>query len=191
MKIHQNIRRIRESKKVTLKVLQRNIIAIFGSNALSYRSLVRIEQGYTDGRVNSLYQICAGLGITFNELSRGTEEEYSIADCIKKEQRRGKYTYNNKAYAEILTNLERKFIAMELILEKEAKTQLEKDPESEEGFEKCLYVLSGKIKCVVRDVTYVLTVGDCVAFESSIPHYFENISPRKSRCIVVQNPRHI
>ncbi|MBI5144787.1 MAG: cupin domain-containing protein, partial [Candidatus Omnitrophica bacterium] len=49
----------------------------------------------------------------------------------------------------------------------------------------------GKVICVVGIEKHLLNKGDCLSFESNIPHYFENNSSRKARCLIVQNPRYI
>lgn len=191
MKLYQKITKIRKEKKLKITGLHNRLVDLFGGNALSYRTLLRIEKGHTDGRASSLEQICMGLGVTLKELREGTEEEFTIADYIKKHEREGKYIYNEKAFAEILTGAKRKFLALELVLEPGAKTKIEKDPETLEGFEKWIYVLMGRIDCVVRNVRFTLKKGDSISFNSSLPHYFENNTSKITRCIFIQNPRHI
>lgn len=191
MEIYQKITKLRKDKKLKISDLHNRLRELFGDKTLSYRTLLRIEKGHTDGRSSSLEQICMGLGVSLRELREGTQEEFTIADFIKKHEREGRYVYNEKAAAEILTGAKRKFLALELVLEKGAKTKIEKDPETPEGFEKWIYVLMGRIDCIVRNVRFSLKKGDSISFNSSLPHYFENNSPQRSRCIIVQNPRHI
>ena len=191
MKLYEKITQVRKQKKLSIAELHRKLLDLFGDKTLSYRTLLRIEKGHTDGRVSSLEQICAALDLTLKQLREGTEEEFTIADYIKKQERQGKYTYNEKAFAEILTGSERKFLALELVLEKGAKTRIEKDPENGQNHEKWLYVLNGKLDCVIRNVRFKLKKADAISFNSCLPHYFENNSAGKSRCIVIQIPRHI
>ena len=191
MKLHQKITQLRKERGLKITDLHDKLKEIFGDKALSYRTLLRIEKGYTDGRGSSLYQICLGLGILLKELREKTEEEFTIADYFKKNKRQGKYVYSYGAQAEILTGAKTSFLALELTLEKDSKTSIEKDPEGEKKFEKWLYVLRGSLRCVVKGVKFTLKKGDCISFDSSLPHFFENTSSGQTRCIVVQNPRHI
>jgi len=191
MTLHQKITLIRKEKGLKIRGLHNKLKEIFGNKALSYRTLQRIEKGLTDGRASSLYQICLGLGITSKELREGTEEELSFADYIKKGKREGRYIYNPKAYAEILTGPKRRFLSLELVLKPQGKTQIEKDPEGGEKFEKWIYGLKGELTCIVKDTKFIIGKGSCISFESSLPHSFENNSPKEARCIIIQNPRHI
>jgi len=190
MKLHQKITQLREEKNLKIKDLHHKLKEIFGGKALSYRTLLRIEKGYSDGRGSSLYQICLGLGVSLKELREGTEQEFTIADYLKKGKREGKYIYNERAYAEILTGAKRKFLALELVLEPGAKTSIEKDPETGE-YEKWIYVLKGKLSCTVKGVKFSLKREDSISFDSTLPHSFENTSSQQTRCILIQNPRHI
>ena len=191
MKLHEKITQIRKEKRLKIKDLHNKLKEIFGNKALSYRTLLRIEKGDTGERGSSLYQICLGLGMTLKELKEGTEEELGIADYIKKSKREGRYIYNQKAYAEILSGPKRQFLALELVLEPQGKTKIEKDPEAEEEFEKWVYVLKGELTCIVKDTKFILKKGDCISFDSSLPHSFENNTSGETRCTIIQNPRHI
>ena len=191
MKLCQKITKTREEKGLKIKDLHNKLQELFGDKALSYRTLLRIEKGDTDGRGSSLYQICLGLGITLKELREGTEEEITVADAVKKTRREGKYTYNEKVYADILSGPKRRLLALELILEPGGQTKVEKDPTSEIPCEKWIYVLKGNLTCIVKGVKFSLKKGDCISFDSTLTHSFENNSSAKTCCLVVQNPRHI
>jgi len=191
VKLHEKIIQIRQEKGLKIMDLHHKLKETFKKKALSYRTLLRIEKGETDGRGSSLYQICVGLGITLKELQEGTEQDTSVADFSPRNRRQGRYTYNKKAYAEILTGPSRLFLAMEVVLLPEGKTSIEKDPNSEEIYEKMVYVTRGKILCIVDNVKFPLGKGDSLSFKSSLPHSLENNSSRKSHCIIFQKPRHI
>lgn len=191
MRLNEKIRKIRKEKGLTMLELHEKLKKIFGDKALEYNTLARIEQGKTNPRMNSLLQICIGLGITLKEAREGIEEEYSLVDVVKKNKRIDRYTYNQKAYSEILTSLKRGFLCAELTIEPQGKTILEQDPPDIVKFEKWIYCLRGKISCHVGEEVHILKRGDCLSFESTLPHYFENKTNKKVSCIVVQNPRHI
>ena len=194
MKLHEKIRHIRKNVlKMSLKDFhQKRLIALFGENAMSLESLLRIEKGYRHFiRANSLYQICAGLGITMKELKENTEEEGSrLVTIIKAGERgRNKYIYNESAYAEILSDKGLGFLTLELTLEPGGKTKLEQDPLESQKYEKLVVVLQGTILCHIGTEEHLLKKDDTLLFQSSIPHYFENPSKTKCRSIIIQNPK--
>jgi transcriptional regulator with XRE-family HTH domain len=219
MKLHERIKQLRQEKGMSLKELHRLILNDFKEEAVTYLTLQRIEAGQTDGRGSSLYQICTALKVTLSELKKGTEEENNPVDIIRKKTRLGKYVFNGQAYTELLSRQNRNFMVQELVLKSQGKTNLEQDPElaldkerleqikeilkgsafesqllENYGilkFEKYVYCLKGQVNCYIGKNAYILRKGDGLSFESSIPHWFENISKFESRCLIFQNPRYL
>jgi len=192
MKLHEKIRHIRKNvRRIKLRQLHMKLVQLFGIKALSYKTLLRIEKGHTDGRASSIHQICVGLGVTLQELKEGTEEEMGVADIVPRSGRHERYYYNEKVYAELLISRKRRFLATALILPARAKTNIEADPSEVNQFEKWIYVTMGKLTMHISSDQYDLKKGDSLSFESSLPHFFENKSDSKAKCIVVQNPRSI
>ena len=192
MKLHEKIKELRQSKGLSLQELHRIIVNDFKEGAVTYRTLQRIESGDTDGRGASLHQICTALNITLSELKKDTEEEKSPVDLIKKNKRLGKYIFNGLVYAELLTRQNRNFMVHELALKPQGKTRLEQDPSLDsEGkrFEKYAYCLRGKITCYIDKDKYILSKGDGLSFESSLPHWFENTTNSSTYCLIFQSPR--
>jgi len=219
MKLHEKIQQIRKEKGLSLKELHRLIINDFKESAVTYRTLQRIEAGNTDGKGSSLHQISTALGVTLSELKKDTAEENKPVDLIKRNKRMGRYIFNEKVYADLLIRQNRNFMVQELVLKPQGKTRLEQDPElnlkkekTEQirqilkdsnfeasiledykilKFEKYIYCLKGTIACYTGKEKYILSKGDGISFESSNPHWFENISKTESRCLIFQNPRYL
>jgi len=191
MKINEKIRRIREKKGLSREELYQKLQAIFGERAVKPNSIWRIESGLTTARASSLNQICIGLGISLKELLGEREKESKVVDIVRKNKRIDQYVYAQRARADILTPMNREFLVQELTLRAGGSTNTEEDPIEVGKFEKWVYCLTGKIICVVGKERHSLDKGDCLSFESNIPHYFQNNSPRKASCLIVQNPRHI
>jgi transcriptional regulator with XRE-family HTH domain len=194
MKLYEKIRHIRRDVlKISLKDFHKKLVDIFGSKALTYYSLCRLEKGYReDIRIKSLYQICTGLGISLKELKEGTEDEESKIVKITKEADRtnNRYFYNEKAVAEILSSRDLRFLAMELELLPLSATKEEQDPVDVNRFEKLVIMLQGEILCYIGNEKHSIKKGDTLSFASNIPHHFENPSKKvKARCIIVQNPK--
>lgn len=219
MKLHEKIKKIRKEKGLSLKELHLKIFNEFRENAVTYRTLLRIEAGETDGRGTTLYQISSALEISLSELKKDTEEENKPVDLVKKTKRLGRYVFNEKAYAELMMRQNHNFMVTELVLGPRGKTELERDPElaidENTGtqikealkkahpqaavledykilkFEKYVYCLRGIITCYIGKERFVLQSGDGLTFGSSFPHWFENPSKNTSRCLIFQNPRYL
>lgn len=219
MKLHEKIKKIRTERDLTLKELHEMIASEFREKAVSYKTLLRIEAGDTDGRATTLHQISTALGMSLSELKRDTEEENRPVDFIRKYSRLGKYVFNESAYTELLMRQNRNFMATELVLAPGGKTKFERDPDllldettieklkevllglSEQApaleeydilkFEKYVYCLRGTITCYIGEDKYVLRYGDGLSFNSTLRHWFENNSKNEARCLIIQNPRHL
>jgi len=191
MQIYEKIKQIRQEKRMSREELYERLREIFGDKAVAPNTIWRIESGLTAARASSLHQLCIALGVSLKELFGEAEPESKLVDIVKKKKRIDQYVYNQKAQAEILTPSNRKFLAEELTLEPGGQTRTEENPIEIAKFEKWVYCLAGKITCVVGTERHTLDKADCLSFESNIPHYFENNSSRKARCLIVQNPRYI
>jgi transcriptional regulator with XRE-family HTH domain len=191
MELREKIKQIRQEKKLSREELYERLVDIFGDKAVKPNTIWRIESGLTSARASSLHQICIGLGVSLKELLGELEPESRLVDIVKKEKRIDQYIYNQKAQAEMLTPAQRSFLVQELTLLPGGMTRTEEDPIEVGKFEKWVYCLTGKLTCIVGTERHTLNKGDCLSFESNIPHYFENNSSKKSRCLIVQNPRYI
>jgi transcriptional regulator with XRE-family HTH domain/quercetin dioxygenase-like cupin family protein len=219
MKLHEKIKKIRLEKGLSLKELRLKILNDFRENAVTYRTLLRIEAGETDSRGTTLYQISSALGMSLSELKKDTEEENRPVDLVKKTKRLGRYVFNETAYAELMMRQNHNFMATELVLRPGGSTKIERDPELavDENtnaqlkevlkklnpqasvledykifkFEKYVYCLRGTIACYIGKEMFVLKSGDGLTFSSSTSHWFENTSKSTSRCLIFQNPRHL
>lgn len=193
MEIYEAVTQIRKEKKLRIIDVHNKIKAIFGDKALSYRTLLRIENGDTKGWEASLYQICLALGITLQELKEKTthhKKTSSNITYIKRNSPKEKYIYNGNTYAEIFTEKNNILSASELILESKGKTHSERMPlQGNEKYEKLVYVSSGKLICIINNEKFKLNNGDCIIFDSSLPHHFENNTSHKARCFIVQNKK--
>lgn len=192
MTLGEKIRQIRKEKSLSLTELEQRLVGIFGKKALRYNTLYRIEKGLRDPRIASLSQICIGLGISLKEVKEGTEEEkFSLVEVIRKRDKIAQYVHSEKAQAQILTSDKHPFLGLRLLLAPEGKTKLEQDPTELGSFKKWVYGLKGKITCVVGEEKHEITKDEVIAFESTIPHHFENNTSQKAACIIIQNPKHI
>lgn len=190
MKLNEKIRQLRKEKGLTLKALYERMQSAFGKNTIAFRSLRRIQAGHTDGRVSSTHQICVGLDVSLKELYEGVEEDVHNG-ILRKGKSLGRYIYNGSTFSDMLCSTKLDFFAVQLVLQPNGKTKIEKDPDGEQKYTKWIHVLAGKIICMVAEEKISLKTGDTFFFDSRIPHFFENNSAYKARCIIIQYPRHI
>ena len=192
MKLGDKIRYIRKTdKKMKLSELHAKLTRIFGTGAISYRSLGRIEKNQLDGRLKSIHQIACGLEMDIKELLSGTQREVPqekavLADITRKKTRPGKFDYNEKAGIEIVSSNKASFITMELTLEPGGSTKIE---ETAEGSEILLIVTKGKITADIHNEIHSLGVGDTIYFKSHLPHHFENRGKKPARGLLFQTPK--
>lgn len=191
MKLHKRIKYLREEKGLKLIELHQRMKASFGEQAVTYRTLQRIQAGHTKASGFSLYQICMGLGVTLRDVKESSEEETSSVQCTRQNNSQGLYIYGPEAYAEILTSSKIDFVALKLMLKPGTKTKTESDPQGQTKFTKWVYVQKGEITCLVDGNKYILKKGDSLAFDSRLKHCFQNHSSKTANCLLIQNPRNI
>jgi len=190
MELKDKVIQLREERHLTRQALHQRIVEIVGKDAISYKTLQRIESGRFDGRLTSLYQLCLGLDVPLKdfleEITRDNIKEYNRWDGQEET-----YLYHDTARAEIISGAKMPFLALKLNLGPQAKTKLEQDPKQLGDYLKWIYVLKGKIFCVVGDKRSLLKTGACASFDSTLPHYFENAETNKAQCLIIQHPRHL
>jgi len=191
MQLNERIRQIRKENRLSRRELYQKLFNIFGENTIQPNSIWRIESGLTNPQASSLHQLCIGLEVSLKDLLQNVTQESKLVDIIKEKKRLDQFAYNDSAHAEILSSPKMPFLAQELILLPSGKTNLEEDPIEVGKFQKWIYCLSGELNCYIGTEKHTLKKGDCLSFDSNLPHYFENNSSRKTRCIIVQNPKHI
>ena len=187
MKLNQKIRLKRKELGLTLHDLYDLQAREFGAKeAISYRTLMRIEQGenFKFGNIN---KICQSLGITLTEMLEDTD----LADnmIIRGNQRLDSFTYNDKAVAQVINSPSMSFLATEVTLDPGGETHTEKCPD-EDKYEKLIYVLEGTLICVINNVEFKVKRKDSVSINASLPHKFKNETNKKCRYIAIQNPKY-
>lgn len=184
MEIHEKIVKIRKDKKITLTEAHKRITNLFGKKAISYRTLIRLEQGHTEGRETSLYQLCLVLGITPDQLKEKTQQKNASINVFRKLEEKPCLVYNNKASIETLIGPgQADFVLLELIFKPKGQTREIAEPK---GNKKIIHILKGAVNCVIGKETIYLEHGDTVSFESDLPHHLINKSRFNSRCLIIQ-----
>ncbi|MBI4706629.1 MAG: helix-turn-helix transcriptional regulator [Candidatus Omnitrophica bacterium] len=191
MQLNNRIKQIRKERQLSRRELYQRLFNVFGKDTIKPNSIWRIESGLTNPQASSLHQLCIGLDISLRELLQNVLQESKLVDIVKSSKRLDQFAYNELAHAEVLSSSKMPFLAQELILLPGGKTNLEEDPIEIGKFQKWIHCLRGELNCYIGTEKHTLKKGDSLSFESNLPHYFENNSSRKTRCIIVQNPKHI
>jgi len=192
MKLHEKIQQLREKKDLTREQLYARLKGMFGKQAISLRTLHRIERGDNDGKSSTLHQIAMGLGVPLKDLKANTDAERPPIECVRKYKRpHGTFNYSPLARMEFLFGPQAHFMMAELILEPGSTTSIEQDPEAEIEYQKALFVTQGAMICIVDGRQYRLRKGDSMLFFSHLPHSFANESVRVAHGVLIQYPPHI
>ncbi len=189
MKVHEKLKQCRLEANLSLRDLSNNLLETYKDAALNYHTLSRIENGHHKKlRPQTLSQLSTGLGITLGELLKNTELELSkISSTIKRKQR-GTYTFNPDAKQFLYTYKEISYKVYEIEIEPSGKTDIRQDP-NEPKYSKMIVVIQGEVECHVGNEITLLRKGDGFLFDSDNPHYYRNISNRKTAFLVIQNPK--
>ena len=187
MKMSEALSKVREEKGLKITDLHDKIKSIFGDRAMSYRSLLRILYGDTGGRAITIHQICIALGIDQLQLKLLMNEGKMVTKYLKRSLRKKRYIYNEKAFADILSEPERKFFITEITLKPKGITKFEKSAQKKEISEKWVYGVRSIVTVHLNDEIFKVKKGDCIAFDGSVAHAIENRTVRKAQCLVIQS----
>jgi quercetin dioxygenase-like cupin family protein len=119
------------------------------------------------------------------------DTEFQDVFFLRRNKRFDSFMYNDKAYADIVTGPNCSFMSMELHIQPGGKTRTERSPAGKKTkYEKCVYVVSGRLRVHVGDQEYNLTQRDSITFASAQPHYFENAFSQRCIALITLSPKH-
>ncbi len=180
------IKELRTSLNMSAKDLANNA-------QISVGMLSQLENGSTQGSVETLRKIAKVLNTTLAQLFTNEEEitNKAINDesfYVVRSKNRKKISFPDPLYncellvpdlqgdiEFVLVNLEPQRVTEDII------------PHTKGG-EECNYVLNGEIVVTLNDKEFVLSQGDCIRFNPEIPHKIENRSNEKASYISAITP---
>ncbi|WP_421715983.1 helix-turn-helix domain-containing protein [Arcobacter arenosus] len=160
---------------------------------ISVGMLSQLENGSTQGSVETLRKIAKVLNTTLAQLFTNEEEITSKAIndesfYVVRSENRKKISFPDPLYncellvpdlqgdiEFVLVNLEPQRVTEDII------------PHTKGG-EECNYVLNGEIVVTLNDKEFILSQGDCIRFNPEIPHKIENRSNKKASYISAITP---
>jgi len=189
MELGQKIKELRSGKGMTLEELSQ-------LSGVSQSLLSMIERNLSAPTVRTLERIVKALETTISHVYMEMEAESSNGDVprkkaavIKKSERKQLVLGPERAQAhyELLTpDYQRRlqFMYIHFPVQRGGKGGQFVSHEGEE----CGLILEGRLKAIVGDEEIILEEGDCIYFDSAIPHLMENIGNIEVRAFWVNTP---
>jgi transcriptional regulator with XRE-family HTH domain len=173
------IKKLRKAKELSLKAVSEKV-------GLSPSLLSQIENDKVTPSIATLFKIANFLGKkTSFFLDDYTEERQVESPVVKKKERTILHSKNSRIRYELLnpklSNAKVEFL--EVIVEKGCETGTYTHDGEEYGI-----ILTGKLEVILDGNHYILSRGDSIAFDSSRPHGFRNLSRGETRVIWAISP---
>ena len=179
--VGEHIRSFRETLGLTVQQFAEK-------TGFSSALLTQIENRMVSPSLGTLVKIANSFGTTVSSFIGGKEErEFSI---VRKEDRttvsrvglkeggRPSYTYESLGAGKAGRKMEPFLVRLRPLSESQAARN------SHDG-EEFLYVLSGRVTVCLGNLSDVLEEGDCVYYNSTIPHYVHSSDEREALILAV------
>ncbi len=160
---------------------------------ISVGMLSQLENGSTQGSVETLRKIAKVLNTTLAQLFTNEEEITSKAIndesfYVVRSENRKKISFPDPLYnCELLVPDLQGDIEFVLVNLEPQRVTEDVIPHTKGG-EECNYVLNGEIVVTLNDKEFILSQGDCIRFNPEIPHKIENRSNKKASYISAITP---
>ena len=175
--IGRRIKASRINRRFTLEQLARQ-------TGFTKGYLSRIEKSEKSPPLSTLGIIARVLGITISFLV-GEEEQKTSFGIVKKGERpliarKGTaFEYSYEAVAHTFPNKKMEPFILTLPLKPKKKTL------SQHEGEELLFVLEGTMKFLHGNREYIVEEGDCIYFDSGLPHFGESVGRKEAKCFMV------
>lgn len=177
IKIAEKIKNLRLEKNITLDDLGK-------STGFTKGYLSKLENSKKVPPIATLSRIAKALGVEIADFF-DREINHPRHSIVRKDERKPVirdgtlfgYYYESIAYRKHQKKME-PFI---ITLVPHAKDHTIFDHKGEE----LMFVLEGRMRAFLGDEEYILNEGDCLYFDSSIPHRGECVGDKEARCLIV------
>ncbi len=180
MHVGEIINKVRKEKHVTLAELS-------SKSGVALATLSRIENGKMTGTLDSHMSIANALEISLPDLYKDLAYSKKQVEVKSKKAVTDVFIHDKNATSEMLVSkiINKKMMPVLIKIKKGGATHRE---ETKIGVEKFIYVLDGRIEASVGDDKYIMSKGDSLYFESSLPHYFKNTGTGDAQIVCVITP---
>jgi len=181
LNIGRKVRELRKKKALTLQNLSR-------ATGFSKALLSQIENEIVVPPISTLLRISRALekDIAFFFQEPNDNQKVTVVRVSERERLdtkklrgvRGGYSYESLAYKKSRKNME------PFLVEFERKDEKDMSFYSHEG-EEFIFVLEGSLEFRTKDEVHRLKVGDCLYFESDVPHAYRSLGKGNAKTIAV------
>ncbi|AQS07010.1 helix-turn-helix domain-containing protein [Clostridium beijerinckii] len=171
-----NLKRLRNERQLSLSKLS-DICGV------SKVMLGQIERGESNPTINTIWKIAGGLRVPYTSL---IDEPIKNDILIKKEDSRHQESPDNKyrVYCYFASNSNRNFELFTVELDGNSTYESNSHGEKTQEY---IIVYDGELSLNVDNITYVLTPGDSIVFDSSKPHSYINLNSTTIRMTIINN----
>lgn len=166
--VSQNIKHIREQKKLTLDAAAK-------VTGVSRSMLAQIEKGDVNPTLSVLWKIANGYKVSFTSLIEQSSKQATILplkDITPIVEDEGRYTN----YPVFTFDEQRLFETYRIVIAPNGSLQAEAHLS---GAEEYITVFGGNVEVEVGDTVYSLNEGDSIKFKADIAHSYRNIASRE------------
>jgi transcriptional regulator with XRE-family HTH domain len=175
--IGTRIQRIRKEKNLTLRVLA-------DRTGFSQGFLSKVENSKKAPSIGTLMKLAKALSVRIADIFGETDPETNVT-LVKNHERREmarngtNFGYSYQTLAPHYPNKH-----MDPYVLKDPPNRKSKAVFQHDG-EEMLYVLEGKTKFFYGDKEFILEEGDCLYFNSAVPHYGVALDNEEFKCLLV------
>ncbi|MGD9569985.1 MAG: helix-turn-helix domain-containing protein [Sedimentibacter sp.] len=178
IEIGDKIKKIRKDKNMSISELAQK-------SDVSQGLISQVERNIVTPSIVSLWKIAKSLDVSvgyfFDE-----EVKPLLSPVVNKNERKRIVASNNNAIYELLSqDLNRKIEFLYITIK--VGDSSTKDFVTHEG-EECGIVIKGKLMVKMEDREYLLTEGDSIYFDSTIPHRYVNVGDKVCESVWAMTP---
>jgi transcriptional regulator with XRE-family HTH domain len=179
--IGKRIKAFRTQKRITLEVLAQK-------TGFTKGYLSKVEKSKKSPPVSTLGILARALGVTISALLG--EEAPRTSLCLVRKNERPLISRDGTAFGYSYEAMAYKYpnkIVEPFLLTLPVKPK-KRTLYQHEG-EEILFVIQGTMKFLHGNQEYIVNEGDCIYFDSSLPHWGEAVGPKEVKCfMVIYNP---
>lgn len=154
---------------------------------ISTSMLSQVERSVVSPSIDTLCAVCNALGMDITHLFRSISDTHQVRVLRKGE--RLKNRGNGVRYEQLVVNMDASLPAEMFLLEVAPHQKIGLSEQGHEGTEMG-YVLSGSALLIINGREYILTQGDSVTFNASLPHSLQNVGTTPFRAVWNALPPH-
>lgn len=177
------IKKLGDKIRLTRKEKRMSIEELAQKSDLSIGMISQVERNMVVPSINAVLNIAKGLDVTIGYFF---EDEEQLLDIRKKIDREKLVTQEGARIYELLSPVrDRKMEHVLITLEGESDEKI--TPTRHEG-EECGYIIEGRMYIHINGEDHLLSEGDSIYFDSTMPHYYKSYNGEKCISIWTMTP---